>query len=212
MIKKFLGVVFVLSLVLSIIPLTTSAQTVALPCTITTNLTVGSSGSDVSCLQTFLSSKGFGDGTVTGYFGSLTKSAVASYQASVGISPADGYVGPITRAKINIDMGVVTEIAPIATVVGIPKLKLELDTKTKKIKLVSMFEIKVKAGSNDLNIQGQSFMVNLSSPNNLKLPDGFLESKLVPKTSVASHMSQYGNIIYDIPASNEVFIYCDSRY
>lgn len=72
--------------------------------TFTTDLTVGSKGSEVTALQTWLVSKGFltmPAGVAMGYFGSLTKSALAAYQTSVGITPAVGYFGPITRAKVN---------------------------------------------------------------------------------------------------------------
>lgn len=68
------------------------------------NLTVGSSGDDVSSLQTWLEQKGFlviPTGVAKGYFGNLTRTALAKYQASVGITPAVGYFGPITRAKVN---------------------------------------------------------------------------------------------------------------
>ena len=60
----------------------------------TRDLTVGSSGADVSALQTKLGV------TSTGTFGNLTKAAVKSYQAANGIS-STGYVGPITRASLN---------------------------------------------------------------------------------------------------------------
>jgi len=39
-------------------------------------------------------------GNETTYFGSLTKAALAKYQAAKGISPAVGYFGPITRAYV----------------------------------------------------------------------------------------------------------------
>jgi hypothetical protein len=39
-------------------------------------------------------------GVSKGYFGALTKSAVMKWQAAVGISPAAGYFGPISRAKL----------------------------------------------------------------------------------------------------------------
>src|SRR3989344_5540090 len=70
----------------------------------TQNLTVGSTGSEVSALQQWLVSKGYlvmPAGVAMGYFGNLTKSALAKYQASAGITPAVGYLGPITRAKVN---------------------------------------------------------------------------------------------------------------
>jgi len=68
----------------------------------TTNLTVGSSGAEVSALQNFLISKGYNvPAGATGYFGAQTQSALAGFQAAQGIVPAVGYFGPITRAKIN---------------------------------------------------------------------------------------------------------------
>ncbi len=69
--------------------------------TYNSNLTDGSQGADVSALQQFLFEKGFLKVNPTGYFGPLTKAALASYQASVGISPAVGYFGPVTRAHFN---------------------------------------------------------------------------------------------------------------
>jgi hypothetical protein len=70
----------------------------------TRDLTLGSTGADVVSLQTMLESKGFltiPTGVSKGYFGALTKSALASYQAAMGISPASGYFGPITRSSIT---------------------------------------------------------------------------------------------------------------
>jgi hypothetical protein len=68
-----------------------------------TDLTVGSTGSDVSALQTWLVDNGYLSlpaGVAKGYFGQLTKNAVKSYQASAGL-PSTGYVGPMTRGKLN---------------------------------------------------------------------------------------------------------------
>ncbi len=70
----------------------------------TQDLTIGSTGSEVTALQQWLVSKGYlmmPAGTAYGYFGNLTKTALAKYQAEAGISPAAGYFGPITRAKVN---------------------------------------------------------------------------------------------------------------
>jgi hypothetical protein len=67
-----------------------------------TNLTLGSKGADVTALQNWLISKGHSiPAGATGYFGSQTQAALAAYQAAAGISPAAGYFGPITRAKVN---------------------------------------------------------------------------------------------------------------
>jgi len=79
--------------------------------TYTRDLTLGSTGDDVSSLQTYLvaQNKGpkaaalaavFAAGTAKGYFGSMTQAALAEYQAAAGISPAAGYFGPITRAHL----------------------------------------------------------------------------------------------------------------
>ena len=64
------------------------------------NLTMGSTGQNVVQLQSLLSELGYLNVPVTipfGYFGPMTQSALAQYQASAGISPAAGYFGPITQ-------------------------------------------------------------------------------------------------------------------
>lgn len=66
-------------------------------------LGVGSSGDDVYALQTILESRRFltmPSGVAKGYFGEITKLALAAYQNSVGIEPL-GIVGPITIAHLN---------------------------------------------------------------------------------------------------------------
>jgi len=72
-------------------------------CTFTRSLTIGSSGADVTCLQNYL--KGTGHftfaGGATGYFGSITRTAVAAWQAANGVSPAAGYFGTLSRAKYS---------------------------------------------------------------------------------------------------------------
>lgn len=69
----------------------------------TRDLTVGSTGADVVALQDILISGGYlviPAGVSKGYFGSLTQSAVAKWQAASGITPAAGYFGPKSRAAI----------------------------------------------------------------------------------------------------------------
>lgn len=68
----------------------------------TRNLTIGMGGDDVSALQQFLIDDGFLKVTApTGYFGRLTQTALAAWQASVGISPSTGFFGPLSRAKLS---------------------------------------------------------------------------------------------------------------
>lgn len=70
--------------------------------TFTRDLTIGSTGADVTSLQTWLISKGYAiPAGATGYFGAQTQAALAAFQAANGIAPAAGYFGPITRAKVN---------------------------------------------------------------------------------------------------------------
>jgi hypothetical protein len=75
----------------------------------TRNLTIGSQGEDVRALQVYLNTHGFvltttgpgSPGHETNLFGSLTRDALAKFQAAKGISPAAGYFGPLTRAYVN---------------------------------------------------------------------------------------------------------------
>lgn len=74
----------------------------------TRDLTIGSTGADVMALQKILNSNGYpvsasgagAPGLESDYFGTKTQAALAKWQAAVGISPAAGYFGPITRAKL----------------------------------------------------------------------------------------------------------------
>lgn len=74
--------------------------------TLNRQLQVGMSGSDVSALQSFLAQDAtlYPQGLVTGYYGSLTSSAVARFQTRNGISSV-GRVGPQTLPVLNAQMG-----------------------------------------------------------------------------------------------------------
>ncbi|MDD5433188.1 MAG: peptidoglycan-binding protein [Candidatus Pacebacteria bacterium] len=68
-----------------------------------TNLYFGLQNNQVSCLQEFLKQQGsniYPQGIVSGYFGSLTLEAVIKFQEKYAI-PNTGYVGVLTRTKIN---------------------------------------------------------------------------------------------------------------
>ncbi len=64
--------------------------------TFTRNHTVGNKGGEVAWIQEYLKVS-----PQSGYFGPLTKAAVAKFQSDNGIAPAAGYWGPLTRAKAN---------------------------------------------------------------------------------------------------------------
>ncbi len=68
------------------------------------SLSIGAIGADVVEVQDFLEQKGFltiPPGGSKGTYDQNTKDAVAKYQASKGIYPADGMVGPSTRATMT---------------------------------------------------------------------------------------------------------------
>ncbi|MBT7717722.1 hypothetical protein HN699_05135, partial [Candidatus Uhrbacteria bacterium] len=73
------------------------------------DLTLGSKGEDVRELQKYLNKSGYiladsgpgSRGNETDYFGELTRQALIKFQKAVGIKPAAGYFGPITRSFIK---------------------------------------------------------------------------------------------------------------
>ena len=70
------------------------------------DLTLGSSNENVVVLQGLLSELGLLNvpvGIPLGYYGQLTKNAVARYQSSLGVTPAVGYYGPVTKTAMHAD-------------------------------------------------------------------------------------------------------------
>ena len=70
------------------------------------DLSVGTDGSHVVALQGLLSEMGYltvPSDVAYGHFGSLTKNALARYQASRGVTPAVGYFGPVTKVSMYTD-------------------------------------------------------------------------------------------------------------
>jgi peptidoglycan hydrolase-like protein with peptidoglycan-binding domain len=95
-------------------------------------LTVGSTGQDVWALQIYLINNnllaptgpaGSKLTTPTSYFGTLTKNALAEYQAQVGISPTSGILGAKTYGYLETVAGgkpstsIVAPAAPVVTTV-----------------------------------------------------------------------------------------------
>lgn len=101
--KTVLGLALLFSLALATaLPSTASAA-------LYRELQLGMSGADVSELQAYLAldSSVYPQGLVTGYFGGLTKAAVARWQTRNGIS-AVGRVGPQTLEAMMAQMGGMT--------------------------------------------------------------------------------------------------------
>lgn len=73
-----------------------------IPTEFTRNLYRGTRGNDVSLLQQFLIDAGvYPEALITGYFGPLTQKALQVFQEEQSITPARGYLGPVTRSKIT---------------------------------------------------------------------------------------------------------------
>ncbi|MDN4071714.1 cell wall hydrolase [Fictibacillus terranigra] len=89
MVKKML-ILFVTGFTLVAAPGLSYAQT----------LVKGSTGHKVTALQNRMKSAGYFHGPVTGYYGPLTKYAVANFQLATGLVP-DGIAGPRTFGKLN---------------------------------------------------------------------------------------------------------------
>jgi len=78
---------------------------------IKSNLSPGSRGDNVKILQNFLmtdvtekddvESRALANVGATGYFGPLTRAALAEFQEDAGIEPNSGYFGPLTRAYLS---------------------------------------------------------------------------------------------------------------
>ena len=88
--------------------------------TFTRNLVVGSTGSDVKCLQVLLNANGYtlaatgagSPGMETSYFGPRTLVVIKAFQKAKGMVPAN-QVGPQTRLALNALLGSGTYVPPV---------------------------------------------------------------------------------------------------
>lgn len=134
--------------------------------TFTRNLTVGSTGSDVKCLQTILNRSATTQIAVTGagapgsettYFGSKTLVAVKKYQAAKGFTPAN-QVGPMTRAALNAELGstTTTPVTPVTPSTGGLSVSLASDTPAASTVATganaNFAKVLLTAGTGDVNI------------------------------------------------------------
>jgi hypothetical protein len=102
-------------------PVTTTVATTAAATPVdpfTEDLTVGSSGTQVTELQQVLTTQGDFTAPVTGYYGSVTKAAVIKFQTAHNIDQL-GIVGPATLAALNA-LENTTTVTPTTTVTTTP--------------------------------------------------------------------------------------------
>ena len=91
-------------------PTTSPTPALAAQCfTFERDISFGSSLSEVSYLQKFFELEGFlmadSEKTPFSYVGNTTYAAAKGYQGKYGSVPQAGYVGPLTRAKLNSTYG-----------------------------------------------------------------------------------------------------------
>ncbi len=106
------------------------------------NIKYGSKGQEVTELQEFLIDKGFLNSSATGNFYSLTNKAVIAYQGSQNL-PMTGFVGPMTRTKINAELALSTQTATEAEMqetgtTSTPVATISPDTKALQDKLAEL--------------------------------------------------------------------------
>lgn len=91
-----------IGVVLSVLAIYTSSAA-ALNGLIGSSLRVGSTGPEVTTLQSFLANSHdiYPRGLVTGYYGPLTQAAIKQLQVAYGIVGEDGILGPVTLALVN---------------------------------------------------------------------------------------------------------------
>lgn len=111
----------------------------------TLDLTLGNTGSEVIALQEMLVAQGhlqMPAGIAYGYFGPLTKAALIKWQLANGVSPAIGYWGKISKAKVNAQSGVVLDDSINAEIQQkIAEIRKELIVKM--LQLVQLFQSQI---------------------------------------------------------------------
>lgn len=140
-------VAFKLSSVLVVGMLVFATFGIASAQTVSRQLEPGDSGSDVSALQTFLAADStvYPEGLVTGFYGSLTTTAVQRYQCKNGIvcqgdvaSTGYGRVGPATLAKIQLQGGLAPGGGVTLPPVGYPSFGADINAPALSRPSVSM--------------------------------------------------------------------------
>ncbi|KKT29660.1 MAG: hypothetical protein UW15_C0008G0026 [Parcubacteria group bacterium GW2011_GWC1_44_10] len=157
-------------------------------CGFTRDLTMGARGDDVTCLQNYLTSTGHFSfsGGATGYFGSVSKNAVAAWQAANGVSPTAGYFGALSRAKYNAVAGGVVSVPGAPSVPGVPATAGTLRVEA---------GVQPNASLIPINATRVPFtVVKFTAPSN---QDVTINSLVVQRTGLASDSAISGVVLLD---------------
>lgn len=168
----------------------------------TKNLTLGSTGADVKALQQFLNANGFqvsasgagSPGNESMYFGPATRAALAKFQAANGISPAVGYFGPLTRAKVNSMGGGSGGVIPTSSYL---KVELVGPSSGGSVPTGSIYnpilKVKLSAGASAVTVTGIK-----------AVRGGFIANTNVTGVSVWDESgNRYGNILSSLTSDGE---------
>ncbi len=107
-------------------PVMTTPSSSSSACSFTGDLTIGSTGAAVTCLQNSLKAGGYMSANATGYFGALTKAGVIAWQKAMGVTPAAGYFGAKSRAAFSGSVSTGPSTGPSTTPVTGNGLKVML--------------------------------------------------------------------------------------
>lgn len=102
----YVGASLVVALAVVALASAPRAQAAEVNILVGSDLKVGSTGQSVVVLQGLLSEIGYLNvpfGIPLGYYGEMTRGAVARYQAARGVSPTAGYFGPVTKTAMHAD-------------------------------------------------------------------------------------------------------------
>jgi hypothetical protein len=175
----------------------------------TKDLTLGSKGADVTALQQFLAGGGYlkmPAGVAYGYFGSLTKTAVAAWQKAAGVS-ATGYFGPKSRAAIALAGGTGTGTGmgtgPVVVVPTGSDLVVSLASDTPGALVIGSgtafnraLKVNLTAGSKAVNVTG----VTLTKT-------GFVANTNLNGVDIIDAAGvRHGNVVTSINADNTIGI------
>lgn len=159
----------------------------------TKNLTLGSKGTDVIELQKILIAGGYLKiAAPTGNFLSMTKAAVVAYQKAMGISPTSGYVGALTRAKLNGTGGGVVVI-PTDSYLKVEAAGPAAATIPDGSIYNPVLKLKVSAGKDPVTITGLTVTRG-----------GYIANTYVTGVSVWDDMgNRYGNILTSLTSDGK---------
>lgn len=166
--------------------------------TFTKNLTVGAKGEDVKQLQSILIAGGYLKiAAPTSYFGPATKAAVIAWQKAVGISPTSGFVGALSRAKLNSTVStggtVVTATDSYLKVEVVPSLGGTLPSSSLYNKVLNL---KLTAGKDAVVVTGIT-----------ATRGGFIANTRINGVSVWDEAGKrYGNIVSSLTSDGKVSV------